>query len=313
MKLRYETELYHYGTPKMRWHHRLYQNKDGSLTPLGKARYSKAGLTAAGAVRLAGNYGRIAKDEYVAPGMRQARKDIRAFRNGGMMGVRAQRAFDRSFPQMYRKSRQTPGRERMMSRSEIQDLNKHFYDNYRKGYVQGIGDNMVDISKVRTRNGGQGYMSDRVQLKDYDQGMRRDMQFVSEAKGNRMGYRSTIDDDPRNTVERYGLHKEASQYQRSDPMYKSAKMTAGKDVGYKKGAQHEKLTRSDHITELTDSKGNSHLVTNGFAAGYRANQQRRAEERHRQAAKNWEKEHPGMVRDGFTYEDYLEDQRRRNR
>lgn len=34
-------ELYHYGTPGMAWHRRLYQNKDGSLTPLGRIRYRK--------------------------------------------------------------------------------------------------------------------------------------------------------------------------------------------------------------------------------------------------------------------------------
>ena len=34
-------ELYHYGTPRMRWGVRLYQNKDGTLTELGKERYRK--------------------------------------------------------------------------------------------------------------------------------------------------------------------------------------------------------------------------------------------------------------------------------
>ncbi len=34
-------ELYHYGTPRMRWGIRLYQNKDGTLTELGKERYRK--------------------------------------------------------------------------------------------------------------------------------------------------------------------------------------------------------------------------------------------------------------------------------
>lgn len=36
-------ELMHYGTPGMHWYERLYQNKDGSLTPLGKLRYGKGG------------------------------------------------------------------------------------------------------------------------------------------------------------------------------------------------------------------------------------------------------------------------------
>ena len=31
-------ELYHYGVPGMHWGHRRYQNKDGSLTPLGRQR-----------------------------------------------------------------------------------------------------------------------------------------------------------------------------------------------------------------------------------------------------------------------------------
>lgn len=34
-------ELYHYGIKGMRWGIRRYQNKDGSLTPKGKKRYSK--------------------------------------------------------------------------------------------------------------------------------------------------------------------------------------------------------------------------------------------------------------------------------
>lgn len=34
-------ELYHYGTPGMKWYRRLYQNKDGSLTQLGRIRYRK--------------------------------------------------------------------------------------------------------------------------------------------------------------------------------------------------------------------------------------------------------------------------------
>lgn len=39
----YETELYHHGTMGQKWGNRLYQNKDGSLTPLGKLRYGSKG------------------------------------------------------------------------------------------------------------------------------------------------------------------------------------------------------------------------------------------------------------------------------
>ena len=42
------TELYHHGTLGMKWGRRLYQNKDGSLTALGRKRYgTKANLTKA--------------------------------------------------------------------------------------------------------------------------------------------------------------------------------------------------------------------------------------------------------------------------
>lgn len=34
-------ELYHHGTKGMRWGHRRYQNKDGTLTEAGKKRYAK--------------------------------------------------------------------------------------------------------------------------------------------------------------------------------------------------------------------------------------------------------------------------------
>lgn len=37
----YSDELYHYGTPRMKWGVRRYQNEDGTLTEAGKARYRK--------------------------------------------------------------------------------------------------------------------------------------------------------------------------------------------------------------------------------------------------------------------------------
>ena len=36
-----EKTIYHHGIKGQRWGHRLYQNKDGSLTPLGRIRYRK--------------------------------------------------------------------------------------------------------------------------------------------------------------------------------------------------------------------------------------------------------------------------------
>lgn len=39
----YFNELYHHGTKGMKWGRRLYQNKDGSLTALGRLRYGKNG------------------------------------------------------------------------------------------------------------------------------------------------------------------------------------------------------------------------------------------------------------------------------
>lgn len=39
-------ELYHAGVKGMKWGQRLYQNKDGSLTPLGRRRYNKQKNTA---------------------------------------------------------------------------------------------------------------------------------------------------------------------------------------------------------------------------------------------------------------------------
>ncbi len=37
----WDDELYHHGTKGMQWGRRLYQNPDGSLTPLGRIRYGK--------------------------------------------------------------------------------------------------------------------------------------------------------------------------------------------------------------------------------------------------------------------------------
>ena len=41
MDTKYTYELYHYGTKEMKWGVRRYQNKDGSLTELGKKRYAR--------------------------------------------------------------------------------------------------------------------------------------------------------------------------------------------------------------------------------------------------------------------------------
>ena len=41
-------ELYHHGTKGQKWGQRLYQNKDGSLTPLGKMRYGSDGDNSGG-------------------------------------------------------------------------------------------------------------------------------------------------------------------------------------------------------------------------------------------------------------------------
>ncbi len=38
----YKLELYHHGVPNMKWGQRRYQNKDGSLTALGRLRYRRA-------------------------------------------------------------------------------------------------------------------------------------------------------------------------------------------------------------------------------------------------------------------------------
>lgn len=39
---RYNSELYHWGIKGMKWGVRRYQNKDGTLTPLGKKRYNES-------------------------------------------------------------------------------------------------------------------------------------------------------------------------------------------------------------------------------------------------------------------------------
>lgn len=39
VKTEYDLEIYHSGVKNMKWHHRRYQNYDGSLTPLGRVHY----------------------------------------------------------------------------------------------------------------------------------------------------------------------------------------------------------------------------------------------------------------------------------
>lgn len=298
MKLRYETELYHYGTKGMHWHERLYQNKDGSLTPLGKARYSKAGLTAAGAVRLAGNYGRIAKDEYIAPGMRrarsqvgQARRDIRAFRNGGMMGLQAQRAFDRSMPQMYRKSRQTPGVQRMMSRPEIKDFASRFYEGYDEGVREG-----ADRRHLNTRDiyaGPWGLRSDDDRYQQYSKDLSRSVNTLT---GDSSRARKVAADE---------MMKEGSKHTKDSSDYRRARDQAGFAIGTELGKEAANRVNRQHWDEArlgprTDGyKWQSKITT--------YEQKHFPDRRDRYlmgAARRWEKENPGLAKK-MSYEDYL--------
>ena len=54
--------LYHYGIPGMRWGHRRFQNKDGTLTEAGKRRYAKQILTKGGTETTADKAKTISRD-----------------------------------------------------------------------------------------------------------------------------------------------------------------------------------------------------------------------------------------------------------
>lgn len=306
MKLRYETELYHYGTKGMHWHERLYQNKDGSLTPLGKARYSKAGLTAAGAVRLAGNYGRIAKDEYIAPGMRrarsqvgQARRDIRAFRNGGIMGVQAQRAFDRSMPQMYRKSRQTPGTQRMMSRPEIKDFASRFYAGYDEGVREGADRRFASRKDIYAGPWGLGAY---------------DMSYNRYAKDlGRSVNTLTRDTSSARKVAADEMMKEGSKHAKDSSDYRKVRDQVGFAIGTELGKEAANRVNRQHWDEarlgpkVDGYKWQTKTTTH--------EQTHRPDHRDRdimRSAKAWEKENPGLAK-RMTYEDYLAQRRKEYR
>jgi len=306
MKLRYETELYHYGTKGMHWHERLYQNKDGSLTPLGKARYSKAGLTAAGAVRLAGNYGRIAKDEYVAPGMRrarsqvgQARRDIRAFRNGGMMGLQAQRAFDRSMPQMYRKSRQTPGVQRMMSRPEIKDFASRFYEGYDEGVREG-----ADRRQLNTRDIYAGPWALRSTDDRYEQYSKDLGRSVNALTGDSSRARKVAADE---------MMKEGSKHAKGSSGYRTARDQVGFAIGTELGKEAANQVNRQHWDEARLGPRVDGYKWQSKTTTYE--QKHFPDRRDRnivKAAKMWEKENPGLAK-RMSYEDYLAQRRKEYR
>lgn len=306
MKLRYETELYHYGTKGMHWHERLYQNKDGSLTPLGKARYSKAGLTAAGAVRLAGNYGRIAKDEYIAPGMRrarsqvgQARRDIRAFRNGGIMGVQAQRAFDRSMPQMYRKSRQTPGTQRMMSRPEIKDFASRFYKGYDEGVREGADRRYLNRQDIYAGPWGLSSTDDRYEKYSTDLG-----RSVNTLTRDTSSARKVAADE---------MMKEGSKHAKDSSDYRKARDQVGFAIGTELGKEATNRVNRQHWDEARLGPRSEGYKWQTKTTTYEQKHSPDRRDRYLMgAARRWEKENPGLAK-RMSYEDYLAQRRKEYR
>lgn len=89
--------LAHYGTPDMKWGQRLYQNKDGSLTPLGRIHYGvgearkKAGEKVKSATKAAGTA--IKNSPKTVPAaVKKTMSDLRADRRASRAASKARRA-----------------------------------------------------------------------------------------------------------------------------------------------------------------------------------------------------------------------------